>query len=463
MDPSNSAPTTAWPRLNDTSSDSPANPEQPLTAVSLPTRNSVWVDDDVSTAYPQTARPREDLLASFFPSESLQVADAQSPIKSHPLAYPLAPGLNRVLPVPDSITQNGRRVSSNYSEYDFDIPVPLSARFQRDLREMIGSPSSIYPDSALPDPLHVSRDLTSETLINQRERHPEPSRSPGSIRLSELTQSPVDEGTAKLFPEYTEDTRPRKSPNNIIPTINVLPQSPQHPNVVSSHSQSYQPQLLAPPGLSQPKLQKRNRRSSSIISGLDQGIYRPASKSPQNRDLFYATQKDDSRFSRHHPSSKEYIHRRRASSLDRTSVPTDPEVAKLWDERINAGQQPFAPSGTIPTYQEFRQTTQRVDSPSSDRFPLPASVISQYEDIPPHLRPARESDFRFNPKLVQEIYEERWKISEGYEDLQAYFSDPKEGPYKHLDIKEWVELFEYLEGRDRKATEREIIFELRAI
>ncbi|KAF7947736.1 hypothetical protein EAE96_008816 [Botrytis aclada] len=351
MDPSNSAPTTAWPRLNETS-DSPADLEQPLTAVSLPTRNSIWVDEDVSTAYPQTAHPREDLLASFFPSDSPQVA---------------------------------------------------------------------------------------------------------------ATQSPVDEGTSELFPEYTEDIRSGKSTHNIVPTINVLPQSPQQTDVTNSHSPKYQPQLLAPPGSSKQKPQRRNTRSSSIISGLDQGIYRPSSKSSQNRDLFYATQKDDSRFSRHHPSSKEYIRRRRASSLDRTSVPTDLAVAKLWDERINAGQQPFTPSDTIPTYQEFRRTTQRVDSPSSDRFPLPASALSQYENIPVHLRPARESDFRFDPKLVQEIYEERWKISEDYEDLQAYFSDPKEGPYKHLSIKEWVELFEYLEERDRKATEREIIFELRAV
>ncbi|KAF7925644.1 uncharacterized protein EAE98_006869 [Botrytis deweyae] len=462
MDPSNSAPTTAWPRLNDTSSDSPPNPEQPLTAVSLPTRNSIWVDEDVSTAYPQTARPREDLLASFFPSDSPQVAAIQSQIESDPLAYPLASGSNQALPVPESTTPNDRRVSSKYSEYDVDIPVPLSARFQRDLREMIGSPSSIYPDSALPEPLHVSRDFTPKALTYQGDRHPERSRSTKSIRLSELIQSPVGEGTSELFPEYTEDIRPGKSAHDIVPEINPLPQSPQQPDVQNPHSQKHQPQLLAPPGSSRPKPQRRNTRSSSIISGLDQGIFRPSSKSSQNRDLFYATQKDDSRFSRHHPSSKEYIHRRRANSLDRTSVPTDPEVAKLWDERINAGQQPFTPSDTIPTYQEFRRTTQRVDSPSSDRFPLPASALSQYEVIPPHLRPARESDFRFDPKLVQEIYEERWKITEGYEDLQAYFSDPKEGPYKHLNIKEWVELFEYLEERDRKATEREIIFELRA-
>ncbi|TGO85961.1 hypothetical protein BPOR_0348g00060 [Botrytis porri] len=463
MDPSNSAPTTAWPRLNETSSDPPANPEQPLTAVSLPTRNSIWVDEDVSTAYPQTARPREDLLASFFPSDSPQVAATQSPVQSHPLAYPLASGSNQTLPVPEFTAQNDRRVSSKYSEYDVDIPVPLSARFQRDLREMIGSPSSIYPDSALPGPLHVSRDSTPKSSAYQVDRHPEPSRSPKSIRLSELTQSPLEEGTSELFPEYTEDFRPGKSVHYVVPTINALSQNPQQPDVKTSHSQKYQPQLLAPPDSSRAKSQTRNTRSSSIISGLDQEIYRPASKSPQNLDLFYATQKDDSRFSRHHPSSTGYIHRKRARSLDRTSVPTNPEVAKLWDERINAGRQPFTPSDTIPTYQEFRRTTQRVDSPSSDRFPLPASAHSQYEDIPPHLRPARESDFRFDPKLVQEIYEERWKISEGYEDLQAYFSDPKEGPYKHLNIKEWVELFEYLEERDRKATEREIIFELKAI
>ncbi|KAF7945902.1 uncharacterized protein EAE97_004940 [Botrytis byssoidea] len=462
MDPSNSAPTTAWPRLNETSSDSPIILEQPLTAVSLPTRNSIWVDEDVSTAYPQTARPREDLLASFFPSDSPPATARQAPIQSYPLAYPLAPGSKQALPVLEPTTQNDRRVSSKYSEYD-DIPVPLSARFQRDLQEMIGSPSSIYPDSALPDPLHISRDFPPKASAYQGDRHPEPSRSPKSIRLSELTQSPVGEGTSELFPEYTEDIRPGESTHNIVPTINVLPQSPQQPDVQNSHSQKYQPQLLAPPRSSKPKSQRRTTRSSSIINGLDQGIYRPLSKPPQNRDLFYATQKDDSRFSRHHPSSKKYIHRKRASSLERTSVPTDPRVAKLWDERINAGHQPFTPSDTIPTYQEFRRTTQRVDSPSSDRFPLPASALSQYEDIPPHLRPTRESDFRFDPKLVQEIYEERWKISEGYENLQAYFSDPKEGPYKHLNIKEWVELFEYLEERDRKATEREIIFELRAI
>ncbi|TGO46255.1 hypothetical protein BOTNAR_0600g00070 [Botryotinia narcissicola] len=462
MDTSNSAPTTAWPRLNETSSDSPIILEQPIITVSLPTRNSIWVDEDISTAYPQTARPREDLLASFFPSYSPQATARQAPIQSYPLAYPLASGSNQAPPVLESTTQNDRRVSSKYSEY-YDIPVPLSARFQRDLREMVGSPSSVYPDSALPEPLSISRDLTPKASAYQGDRHPEPSRSPKSIRLSELTQSPVGEGTSEIFPEYTEDIRPGESAHNIVPTINVLPQSPQQPDVQNSHSQKYQPQLLAPPGSSKPKPQRRSSRSSSIISGLDQGIYRTLSKSPQNRDLFYATQKDDSRFSRHHPSSKDYIHLKRASSLDRTSVPTDPEVAKLWDERINAGQQPFTASDTIPTYQEFRRTTQRVDSPSSDRFPLSASALSQYENIPPHLRPTRESDFRFDPKLVQEIYEERWKIFEGYEDLQAYFSDPKEGLYNHLDIKEWVELFEYLEERDRKATEREIIFELRAI
>ncbi|KAF7869763.1 hypothetical protein EAF04_004547 [Stromatinia cepivora] len=461
MDPSNSGPaslpTTAWPR----SPDSPANREEPATAVSLPTRNSEWVDDCISTAFPQTARPRSDLLAAFFPPDAPQGAAVQSPNQTPTSAYPPTPVPNQTLLGPGYGSQNDRRLCSEYSEYAY------SPRFARDVQGMINSPTSIYPASALPDRLHVSRDFISATSRHQRTAHPGPSRSPNLIRLSDLTQSPVSEGIPELFPRYTEDVQTDISSRTAIPQIDFLSQSPaQQQHVAHSQPPGYRPRFSAPLGSSKSEPPTRTTRSSSIIIGLDKGIYRPPSKFSQNlnnRDLFYATQKDDSRFSRHHPSSRGYIHRRRANSLDRTSVPIDPQVAKLWDERINAGQQPFTSTDRILTYQEFRRTTQRVDSPRSDQFPLPASAFSQYENIPTHLRPARASDLRFHPKLVQEIFEERWKITAGYEDLQGYCSDPKQGPYKHLKMKEWVELCKYLEDRDRKATEREIVFELRAI
>ncbi|KAJ8060452.1 hypothetical protein OCU04_010777 [Sclerotinia nivalis] len=459
MDPSNSGPaslpTTAWPR----SPASPANREEPATAVSLPTRNSEWVDDCISTAFPQTARPRSDLLAPFFPPDASQGVAAQSPIQTPTSAYHPTPVPNQTLLGSGYGSQNDTRLSSNYSEYAY------SPRFARDVQEMINSPTSIYPQSALPDPPRVSRDFISTTSKHQRTAHPGPSRSPNLIRLSDLTQSPVSEGIPELFPKSI-DVQTGTSSRTAIPQVDFLSHSPaQQQHVARSQPQEYQPQFSAPPGPSNSEPPTRATRSSSIIIGFDQGIYRPPSKFSQNlnnRDLFYATQKDDSRFSRNHPSSRGYIHRRRANSLDRTSVPTDPQVAKLWDERINSGQQPFTPTDRIPTYQEFRRTTQPVDSPRSDQFPLPASALSQYENIPTHLRPARKSDLKFHPKLVQEIYEERWKITAGYEDLQAYFSDPKQGPYKHLKMDEWVELYEYLEERDRKVTEREIVFELRA-
>lgn len=489
---SSSLPTTAWPRPNDIPSGTPTNPEpptavsltqrksewiddlvstpypqtphtredllEPATAVSLPQRRSEWVDDDVSTAYPQTARPREDLLARFLPLGSSQVAKTQAPNQPPTSANPPTQISYQTTPTSKCGTEDNRRVSSTYSEYDFGVP--LSARFKRDLQEVVDSPSSIYADSAFPRPLRVPRDSISAISMSRANSNPEPSRSSRNI-MHRLTQSPVSKGKPELFPEYKEDTSV-----SVGPQINLLPNNPsqQQPAARSNH-QNYQPQVLAPPVSSKSKPQTRTTRSSSILTGLDQGIYRPEpknSQNPNNRDHFYATQKDDSRFGRHHPSSREYIHRRRASSLDRTSVPTDPEVAKFWDERLNAGQQPFTPTHRVPTYQEFRKTTQRVDTPSSDQFPLPASALFQYEKIPSELRPPHKSDWKFDPKLVQQTYEERWKITEGYKDLLGYFSVPKEGPYKKLNFKEWVELFDYLEERDQKARLREIVLDLRA-
>lgn len=456
MDPSNSGPaslpTTAWPR----SSDSPATRGEPPTAVLLPIPDSEWVDDCISTAFPQTARPRSDLLAPFFPPNAPQGGAAQSPIQTPTSAYPPTPVENRTLLGPGYGRHKGSRLSSKDSEY---------AHTPRFARDVINSPTSVYLQSALPDSLHISRDFISTTSKYQT-LHPGPSRSPNLIHLSDLTQSPISAGMSELFPKHIEDVQTFTSSHIALPYIDFPSQSPaQQQHVTRSQPQDYQPQFSASPGPSKSEPSTRTARSSSIIIGLDQGIYRSPFKSSQNQnnqDLFYASQKDDSRFSRHHPSSKGYI-RQRANSLDRSSVPTDPQGAKLWDERINTGEQTFTPTNRTPTYQEFRRTTQPVDSPRSDQFPLPSSALSQFENIPAHLRPARKSDLRFHPKLVQEIYEERWKITAGYEDLQAYFSVPKQGPYKHLNWEEWVELYEYLEERNRKVTEREIVFDLKAI
>ncbi|QSZ28748.1 hypothetical protein DSL72_003250 [Monilinia vaccinii-corymbosi] len=463
MDPSNSAPTTAWPAPNNTSSNLPPYSKEPATAVSLPQRNSEWVDDTITTAFPQTPLEREDPLAPFFPTGRRQVATAQSSILSPTSAYPPTPISDHARQVSGYASQNHRRTSSKYSEYGYRIPVPHSARFQRDLQsERVDSQNPGYYASNLPDFLSSSGGLVSSSVTCQKNAHPGTSQLPRTqTRLFDLTQSPVIPGSPQLFPEFN-DIRSDTASRTMIPQADVLHQRPpEQPHVGHLHSQEHQQQFLAPLGSSQSKPPTRTKRSSSIITGLDQGIFRNPAQPPhhlQNRDNFYAYQKDDSRFSRYLPPNREHIPRRkRASSSERSSIQKDREQAKIWDERMDAGRQPSKPTDRIPTYQEFRRTT-----PRSDQCPSPTSAISPYHHFGPGLRPSRESDLRFGPKMVREIYEERWKISQGYEQLRGYFSDPKEGVYKDLVWEEWLEIYHYLKGRDERAMERELVLELKA-
>ncbi|KAB8297765.1 hypothetical protein EYC80_001566 [Monilinia laxa] len=467
MDQSNSVPVTAWPTFNEPSSNLPPYSKEPPTEGSLPQSNSEWVDDNITTAYPQSPLQREDHLASLFPTNAGQVAAAQLPAQSPTSAYPPTPISNHGLQVSGYESQSHRRIYPQYSEYEYEVPVPRSARFERDLQhEIVGSPSSVYADNNL---LNFSPSFGEHlpfSLGYQKNARPGNSQSPRiQTSLLDLTQSPATGGTSELFPEFDNihsDTASRTT----IPQVDYLPQShSEQPHIEHLHPREYQ-QSLAPPGPSISKPPTRTERSSSIITGLDQGIFRDPGQRPQNLqilDNFYASQKDDSRLNRPLSSDREHMsRRRRASSLERNFVPTNPDEARTWNARMDAGQPPSNPIDKIPTYQEFRQTTKRVDIPRSDQFPIPPSAISQYQHISPDYRPPRESDCSFDPKMVQNIYEERWKISQGYEHLQGYLNDPKEGIYKDLSWEEWVELYNYLGERDKRATEREIVFGLEA-
>ncbi|KAA8570766.1 hypothetical protein EYC84_000160 [Monilinia fructicola] len=467
MDQSNSVPVTAWPTFNESSSNLPPYSEEPPIVVSLPQRNSEWFDDNVTTAYPQSPLQREDHLASFFPTNATQVATSQLPAQSPTSAYPPTPISSHGLQVSGYESQSHMRRSPQYSEYEYEVPVPRSARFERDLQhEIFGSPSSVYADNELLGFSPVFGEQFPFSLEYKNNARLGNSQSPRiQASLLSLTQSPAMGGTSELFPEF-DDIHSNTAPRTTIPQANSLPQShSEQPHIEHLHPQGYQ-QSLARPSSSKSKPPTRTARSSSIITGLDQGIFRSPGQRPhnlQNLDNFYPSQKDDSRLSRPLSSNKEHVPRRnRASSLERTSVPTNPDEAKIWDARMDAGQPSSNPIEKTPTYQEFRQISQRVDTLRSDQIPLRPSAISQYQRFAPDHRPPRESDWRFDPKMVQDIYVERWKISQGYEHLQGYLNDPKEGIYKDLSWEEWVELYNYLGERDKRAMEREIMLGLKS-
>lgn len=465
MDQSNSAPTTAWPMSNDTSSATLINPEEPVTSISLPQRRvSEWEDDLIFTAYPQTSHPREDLLGAYPPPAIPHLAASSPPVQSPTSAYPPTPFPNQSLRLPGHKSENDRRISSKYAEFETDIQGPYSARLMHDIQEPIKSSTSIYHNSNIPYSTRISRKPIAFNSAYQKNAHAEPSHSSrNQVRISELTQSPVADG-AELFPEF-EDTHSRTTAHTIIPQLNLLDQNPsQQAHIVRSHPQNYQTQLLAPPEPPKSNPPTRTARSSSIIIGLDQGLYRPPSHSShhsRNLDNFYASQKDDSRLNRQDPLSRDFMDVRRSSSFKQPSILTQSHIDQSWPEQTNRYQQPFTPANKIPTYQEFRLMTKRVDSPRSDQFPLPAHALSQYQHIYPALRPARESDLRFDPNMVQKIYEERWQISNWLGELQGWFKEPKGGVYKDLEFREWIEVFENVEERDRRAVEREIIFQLK--
>ncbi|KAI9649889.1 hypothetical protein NHQ30_002473 [Ciborinia camelliae] len=445
MNPGDSASKKAWPMSNDTSSDSPPNPAQP--------RNSEWVDDFRTTTGGPPSHT-EDLLESIFRRDAPQVAAAQSPTSAYPST--LLP--NQTVQVSGDTRQNNWRASSKYSEYRDDeyemlASGPISARFERDRREEIGSQTSLYHESASPGPLYFSQGLIPSNFADQEnlDAHAGTCHSPQSpVCLEHLTQSPKDK--PGLFQEDMEDIRSSTSSRTITPRHNFPPQNPSlQPH--TGGSQNYQSQLSAPADSSISTPPTRSVRSSSIITGLHQGIYRAPSQpthNPTNLVKFYATQKDDSRFSRHHPSNPSYNLRKRVSN---------PEIPRFSSDQISPT---LSPSGDrIPTYQEFRQTTQRVDPPHSDHFPLPASANSQYERMDPRLRPPNLSDWKFPPEFVRKLHEERWKINQGYRDLGAYFDKPKQGPYKHLDFEKWKENAIYLRKRDQRATNRELVLRLK--